>query len=130
MLRLDIPAEPFWIDAPYGVRLHVRPLTTALNHAAMARAARRLRALREVSPEDPRLTDPDVAAGALREEATVALGEILILAWEGVGAAEGDAAAPVTPENIRKLLAVPEIEQAFDRGLVAPLARVTAEGNA
>ena len=42
MLRLDFPLDAFWIDCPHGVRLLARPLTSALNTAAGARAHRRL----------------------------------------------------------------------------------------
>jgi hypothetical protein len=130
MLRLDLPTEPFWVDCPHGVRLLCRPLTTALNHAAWARAARRLAALREVDATDARLTDPDLMAGLLRAEASAALGEVLVLDWQGVGNADGSAAAPLTPDGIRALLSVPEIEGAFDRGVMLPLTRLAAEGNA
>jgi hypothetical protein len=130
MLRLDLPTEPFWIDCPYGVRLLVRPLTTALNHVAITRASRRLREMREAAPDDQMLTDHDFAGGVQRYELAVGLGEACILDWQGVGNAEGTEAAPVTPEAIRALLTVPEIERAFDVGLVSPLARMTAEGNA
>lgn len=125
MLRLDLPTESEWIACPHGVRLLCRPLTTALNHAALARARRRLAAL----PDAVR-SDPDLAAGALHAEVVVALGEVAIEAWEGVGNADGTEAAPVSPEGIRALLSVPEIAAAFDAGLSAPIARLTAEGNA
>lgn len=130
MLRLDLPAEPFWIDCPHGVRLLVRPLTTALNHVALTRAARRLREMQGAAPDDPLLADEDFAAGLRRYEIAVGLGEACIIDWQGVGNADGSAAAPVTAEAIRALLTVPEVAQAFDMGLVAPLARLTAEGNA
>lgn len=124
MLRLDLPTESHWVECPYGVRLLCRPLTSALNHAAIARAARRLK---DAGGEDE---DPDIAVGRLRVESVVALGEVLIEAWEGVGNAEGTEAAPLTPDGIRILLAVPEIERAFNAGISAPLVSMAAEGNA
>jgi hypothetical protein len=130
MLRLDLPSEPFWIDCPHGVRLLVRPLTTALNHVALARAGRRLREMRDAAPDDPLLSDQDFIDGAQRFEIAVGLGEACILDWQGVGNADGTDAAAVTADAIRALLTVPEIAMAFDVGLVAPLARLTAEGNA
>jgi hypothetical protein len=30
MIRLDLKREPHWLDLGHGVRLHVRPCTTAL----------------------------------------------------------------------------------------------------
>jgi hypothetical protein len=127
MLFLNIPTEPFWVDCPHGVRLLVRPCTTALNHASVERARRRLREMRDA---DQALADPDMQAGLIASEAMVALGEVLIVEWEGVGNADGTDAAPVTPDNIRALLSLPEVERAFNAGISAPLARLSAEGNA
>jgi hypothetical protein len=127
MLFLDIPTQPFWVDCPHGVRLLVRPCTTALNHAALARAARRLR---EMQAAGTAPVDEDLRAGLTAAEAMAALGEVLIADWEGVGNADGTEAAPVTPENVRALLSMPEIERAFNIAISSPLARLAAEGNA
>lgn len=130
MLRLDLPTEAFWVDCPHGVRLLCRPLTTALNHAVGARAARRLNAIREATPDDPRVTDPDIERGTLLAEVTVAMAEILVQAWEGVGNADGTEAMPVSPEGLRALMSIPEIAGAFNDGVSAPLTRMVTEGNA
>ena len=29
VIRLNLPTEPYWLDLPPGVRLHVRPLDEA-----------------------------------------------------------------------------------------------------
>jgi hypothetical protein len=126
MLHLVIPTEPFWVDCPHGVKLLCRPLTTVLNHAAVARAGRRLREMKSADPNDPRVADPDLAEGTLHAESLRALGELLIAAWEGVGDAEGAAAAPVTSDNVRALLSLPEVAAAFNIGISQPLARVVA----
>ena len=34
MIRLDLKRDPHWLDLGHGVRLHVRPCTTALMMAA------------------------------------------------------------------------------------------------
>ena len=130
MLRLDIPTQAFWVDCPHGVRLLCRPLTTAMNHAAVTRAGRRLREAEEAAPGDAMLADPDVRAGMVAAEVVAALGEVLVEAWEGVGAAEGDAPAPLTRDGIRAVLSVPEIAMAFNAGISAPITRLAAEGNA
>ena len=36
MLTLDLPAEPYWLDLPRGVRVEIRPVTTAVMAAAQA----------------------------------------------------------------------------------------------
>ncbi|WP_211849929.1 hypothetical protein [Neoroseomonas eburnea] len=38
MLTLDLPAEPCWLDLPRGVRVEIRPVTTAVMAAAQAAA--------------------------------------------------------------------------------------------
>jgi hypothetical protein len=124
MLRLDIPHEAFWVECPYGVRLLCRPLTTAMNHAAMARAARRLR---ELGLDG---ADEDIRRGHLVAEVLAALAELLVVEWQGVGDAAGAAPAPLSPEGLRALMSVPEIATAFNEGISAPLARLAAEGNA
>ena len=40
MIRLDLKREPHWLDLGHGVRLHVRPCTTALMMAARAEVQR------------------------------------------------------------------------------------------
>ena len=130
MLRLKLATESFWVDCPHGVRLLCRPLTNALNEAAINRAARAIAARRTAAPDDEALNDPDLLAGMRQAEALSGLGTILIEAWEGVGDAEGEAAAPVTPDNIRALLTLPELARAFNEGISRPLAMLAAEGNA
>lgn len=125
MLKLSIPTDAFWVDCPHGVRLLCRPMTTALQNAAVARAARRIKDATAAVD-----ADPDILAGEMQAESLVALGEVLIEAWDGVGNAEGTAAAPVTPDNVRALLALPEVALAFNRGISQPLATMAAEGNA
>jgi hypothetical protein len=70
MLSLDLPAEPYWLDLPRGVRVGLRPVTTAVMAAAQAAAARRLGALRAASEDlDPgmaRLGLPGQSAGPPR----------------------------------------------------------------
>jgi hypothetical protein len=46
MLTLDLPVEPYWLDLPRGVRVEIRPVTTAVMAAAQAEASRRLGAMR------------------------------------------------------------------------------------
>ena len=40
MLKLDLPVDPFWADLPHGVRVRIKPVTTAIVSAAQHRAAR------------------------------------------------------------------------------------------
>lgn len=60
MLTLDLPVEPYWLDLPRGVRVEIRPVTTAVMAAAQAGSARRLGALRAATED----LDPDMAGVA------------------------------------------------------------------
>ena len=115
MLRLDLTAEPSWLDLGHGVRLRVAPLTTALMVAARS----------------------DTAVEALPDEASDegralifarAIARIAVIAWEGVGDADG-AAAPVTPEAIDALLEVWPIFEAFQAAYVSKGLLLDSEKN-
>lgn len=46
MLTLDLAAEPYWLALPHGVRVEIRPVTTAVMAAAQPAATRRLAVIR------------------------------------------------------------------------------------
>jgi len=63
MLTLDLPVEPYWLDLPRGVRVEIRPVTTAVMAAAQAASARRLGALRAANADlDPNMAHAPAAA--------------------------------------------------------------------
>ena len=99
MLTLDLSNEPRWHDLAPGVRVQLRPLTTALMVATRS--------------------DPDVDAvpdGASDETRALVFAKALarraVLDWEGVGNAEGNVIAP-SPEAIDALLDIWPIFEAF-----------------
>ncbi len=99
MLTLDLSNEPRWHDLASGVRVQLRPLTTALMVATRS--------------------DPDVEAvpdGTGDETRALifakALARRAVLSWEGVGDAEGNVIAP-SPEAIDALLDIWPIFEAF-----------------
>ena len=105
MLRLDLTAEPRWLDLGHGVRLRVAPLTTALMVAARSDAPSRR------CPRPP----------PTRTRALVfakAIARIAVTDWEGVGDADGNP-VPVTPAGIDALLEVWPIFEAFQAVYVA-----------
>ena len=59
MLTLDVPAEAHWLDLPGGVRVEIRPVTTAVMAAAQATASRRLGVVRAAGED----LGPDKARG-------------------------------------------------------------------
>jgi hypothetical protein len=117
MLRLDLKREPHWLDLGHGVRVHVRPCTTALVMAARAAS-------------QPNSDAPDGAHGLGTRTAGFlkALGRLAIVAWEGVGDAAGEPAA-VTPEGIDALLDLWPIAEAFERLYLGPALLLDAEKN-
>ncbi len=116
MLTLDLTNAPRWHDLGPGLRLQLRPLTTALMVATRS--------------------DPDVEAvpaDASDEERAVAFAKALarraVLAWEGVGDAEGNAVEP-GPEAIDALLEIWPVFEAFQLSYVAKALLLDQEKNA
>ncbi|HBS49532.1 MAG TPA: hypothetical protein DEA05_05310 [Rhodobacteraceae bacterium] len=99
MLTLDLTNAPRWHDLAPGVRVQLRPLTTALMVATRSDPAV------EAVPEE-----------ASEEERAVAFAKALarraVLAWEGIGDAGGKPIEP-SPEAIDALLDVWPIFEAF-----------------
>ncbi|MEH0072928.1 hypothetical protein V6L77_26240 [Pannonibacter sp. Pt2-lr] len=99
MLTLDLTNAPRWHDLAPGVRVQLRPLTTAL--MVMTRSDPAVEAV------------PDEASD---EERAVAFAKALarraVLAWEGIGDADGNPIEP-SPEAIDALLDIWPIFEAF-----------------
>jgi len=116
MLTLDLTNAPNWCELVPGVRVKLRPLTTALMVAARS---------------DPAIAD--LPKDARTEEAALAMAKALarmaILDWEGVGDAEG-APLVVSPEAIDALLDIWPIFEAFQSLYVAKGLLLDAEKNA
>jgi hypothetical protein len=125
MLSLDLPTEPYWLDLPRGVRVEIRPVTTAVMAAAQAAAQRRLAALREADTE----MDPDLARGLAFALLVKALARHAVTAWEGVGDAAGKP-LPLSPEAVERLMDLDEMASAFWERALLPIRTVAAEGNA
>lgn len=99
MLTLDLTNAPRWHDLAPGVRLQLRPLTTALMVATRSDPAV------EAVPEEA--SDEERAVAFAK-----ALARRVILAWDGIGDAEGNPIEP-SPEAIDALLDVWPIFEAF-----------------
>ncbi|MDF1716903.1 MAG: hypothetical protein P1U75_09565 [Antarcticimicrobium sp.] len=99
MLTLDLTNAPRWHDLAPGVRVQLRPLTTALMVATRSDAAV------EAVPEE-----------ASDEERAVAFAKALarraVLSWEGIGDADGNA-IDSSPEAVDALLDIWPIFEAF-----------------
>lgn len=115
MLTLDLTNAPQWCDLIPGVRVRLRPLTTALMVSARG---------------DPAIADPP--EGAATEEAALAMAKALarraIIDWEGIGDADGNPIDP-SPEAIDALLDLWPAFEAFQTLYVAKALLLDAEKN-
>jgi hypothetical protein len=116
MLRLDLTAEPRWLDLGHGVRLQLGPLTTALMVAA--RSDDTVEALPETASDEERAL---IFAKSIARRA--------VSDWEGVGDADGTP-IPASPEGIDALLEVWPIFEAFQAAYVSKALLLDAEKNA
>lgn len=137
MLRLTPPAEPVWLDIMPGVRVLVRPWTTAVNETALAASRRIVRNLadgKEVIEDRggeirglPDLDTPEGIEGLAEALYIEQLAMAAIIEWDGVG---NDAGEPVdvAPQWVRALMAVPDAAAGFRSRYCAPMAQWSAEG--
>ncbi|MFN7754461.1 MAG: hypothetical protein ACK5O9_01285 [Holosporales bacterium] len=96
MLSLKIPTEPYWIDLKLGVRVQVRPFTSAVFYAAQAVARQKLGS----APVD----DAALEEGRRIAAFTTALAKVGILAWDGVLLPDSDEQAPVNDQTVGDLM--------------------------
>jgi len=99
MLRLNITATPEWLELAPGLRLHMAPLSTAIMLAARA----------EIAAAD---LPADASNDDLSMIGAKAIARRTVLAWEGVGDADGNP-VPVSPEGIDALLEIWPVFEAF-----------------
>ena len=119
MIRLDLKREPHWLDLGHGVRLHVRPCTTALMMAARA----------EVQRAAVPAKNETQAVGERTAALVKALGRLGIQDWQGVGDADGEP-VPLTPEGVDALLDLWPMAEAFERLYLGPALLLDEEKNA
>jgi len=112
MIRLNLRREPCRLALGHGVTVTVLPPTSALMMIARREAADSL-----AEHEAERVT-----------KLIKAVARLAIVAWEGVGDAEGKPAEP-TPDNIDALLDLYPIAEAFERDYLGPVFLLDAEKN-
>lgn len=116
MIRLNLSAEPRWVDLLPGLRVKVAPVTTAI----MA-SARSDESLDNFDPEGPK----EVLAVAMAK----AVARRTVTEWEGVGDDAG-VPLPVTPEGIDALMDIWPVFEAFQNQVLGPHLVLDAEKNA
>jgi len=132
MLTLDLTNEPRWHDLAPGVRVQLRPLTTALMVATQSDPA--VAAVPdEATDADPaEVTEAGPAVISDEERAMVfakALARRAVLAWDGIGDADGNPIDP-RPEAIDALLDIWPIFEAFQLAYVSKSLLLEQEKNA
>ncbi len=111
MITLNLKRENYWLELIHGVRVHVRPASTALVMAA------RVAALQE--KEEP----------AARSTALIKrLAQLAILDWDGIGGEDGEP-LPVTPEGVFALMDLWPVAEAFERLYLGPALLLEQEKN-
>jgi len=133
MLRLNLKKEPYWLDLPAGVRVQVRPFSTAIMSAAQSSVIKQIIALRELRATDatvPNVDDDEVRAGLSEALIIKALARGAIIAWEGVMQPESDEAATVSEQTVNDLMDIWFIAQEFWKQYTESLSLLQSEGNA
>lgn len=122
MLALDLPTEPHWIELGHGVRVRIKPATTAIVTAAKSAAAREMLAAREELGGDADLLRGLAFATFIR-----VLARHLILEWDGVADQHGEP-LELTPAALERLFDIEEMASSFADRALQPLRHVEAEG--
>lgn len=113
MIRLKIQKEPYWLDLGYGVKVKVKPCTSAVFYEAKAYMNSKLAELAKVykANKDAGITNETasdienpVKCEALADKfLLIGLGIAGILEWDGVMEADEDKSAPLTENKIDEL---------------------------
>ena len=113
MLKLKINKEPYWLELGYGVKVKVKPCTSAVFYEAKAYMNSKLAELANIYKANKAagISDDAVAdiENSVKREAMadkfllIGLGVAGILEWNGVMDAEEDTLAPLTENKIDEL---------------------------
>lgn len=125
MIRLDLKREPHWLDLGHGVRLHVRPCTSAIMLAARSAVAKEV--LPAAADTEGPVTQEEII-GARASAFMKALARLVIIGWEGVADADGES-AKVEPEGVDALMDLWPIADAFEREYLGPALLLADEKN-
>lgn len=131
MLRLNLQKEPYWMDLPSGVRVRVRPLSTAIMNAAQSLVIKQIKEMQEdESVLKPNLDVDSIRFGLSEALLVKALAQAAIIEWEGVMQSEGDTAAQVTQQSVAELMDIWFIGQEFWKQYTTSYFVLEVEGNA
>jgi hypothetical protein len=129
MIRLNLTDDPRWLDLGRDVRVQVRPLTTPVYNLIQARALELMGQLEDDGELPLDGANQTVREALYRALITKGLALYAILAWEGIGDADG--LVSVTPATIEALIdGQPVLAQVFHHAYLEPLTMLDAEKNA
>jgi hypothetical protein len=121
MIDLSQRTEPYELELPYGLRVTVRPLTTAGMTAAQAAARRAFEAIERQARERteaglqpdglPALSDEGERAGFYQAQLIRELAVRHVTSWIGVELNGGP--APPTPENVAAVMDLYPVGERF-----------------
>jgi hypothetical protein len=120
MIRLNLSRELAWTELAAGVSVQVRPIEAAFVAAARAMA---------VTKVPPPIGKNELLIARRSQAFLVALGQLAIVAWDGVGDAN-DQPIAVTDAGIEALFELPPIVNAFSSRYFAPAVILDEEKNA
>ena len=111
MLKLKINKEPYWLDIGYGVKVKVKPCTSAVFYEAKAYMNAKLAELAKEykANKDAGLAVSEDIENSVKREALadkyllIGLGIAGILEWQGVQEADSEKDAPLTETKIDEL---------------------------
>lgn len=140
MLRLNLKKDPYWLELPAGVKLKVRPLSTALMSMAQSSVIKQIASWRQErssrmdagvdANEIPDVDDEHTRFGLSESLLIKALAHGALIEWEGVMDESGKTPAPLSPKTINDLMDIWFIAQEFWKQYTNSLLILETEGNA
>lgn len=130
MLRLKKKREPYWLDYRDGIRVQVRPMTSAMYQAAQGAVGRMIRERSEErGEENPIKLLNETSMAEWQGHIARILARLAIVGWEGITAGDDDGIAPVSDENVDELMDLPRFCEWFQSAYVSPMGDTAQEGN-
>ncbi|NBO18995.1 MAG: hypothetical protein EBV03_07185 [Proteobacteria bacterium] len=119
------------MDLPSGVRVRVRPLSTAIMNAAQSNVIKQIKALQADAAAEiqPNMQNEDSRYGLSEALLVKALAVAAIIEWEGVMNAAGDEAAAVDDKSVCDLMDIWFVGQEFWKQYTTSYFALEVEGN-
>ncbi len=113
MIKLKIQKEPYWLDIGYGVKVKVKPCTSAIFYEAKAFMSNKVSEWVRIVKDNEKnglkndtllnTNDPIKREAYADSQLLLGLAIAGIIEWDGVLEADADEKAPLTPTKIEEL---------------------------